>query len=66
MGVRVIRADRVEFEQGRFKDANKDLTITLRVSRIMALLMPHEPDLELTTVGIVWFGSKRIDMGHMA
>ncbi|HHT72817.1 MAG TPA: ABC transporter ATP-binding protein [Firmicutes bacterium] len=69
MGVRVIRAfDRVEFEQGRFADANKDLTtITLRVSRIMALLMPlMSLILNLTTVGIVWFGSKRIDMGHMA
>lgn len=69
MGVRVIRAfDRVAYEQRRFDAANRDLTaITLRVSRIMALLMPlMSLILNLTTVGIVWFGSKRIEMGQMA
>jgi len=68
-GVRVIRAfDRGAYEQERFAQANRDLTaITLRVSRTMALLMPLlSLILNLTTVGIVWFGSRRIDMGAMA
>ena len=69
MGVRVIRAfNRVDFEQERFETANSDLSqTTLRVSRIMAVLMPLlSLILNLTAVGIMWFGSRRIDLGEMA
>ena len=69
MGVRVIRAfNRVGFEQERFEAANRDLSqTTLRVTRIMAVLMPlMSLILNLTTVGIMWFGSRRIDLGEMA
>ena len=68
-GVRVIRAfDRTSFEQARFRNANRELTATtLKVMRIMALLMPLlSLILNLTTVGLVWFGSKRIAVGEMA
>lgn len=67
-GIRVIRAfNRIDYEQKRFKDANLDLTDTaVRVNAIMAALMPIMMlILNLTTVAIIWFGSIRIDYGHM-
>ncbi|MBA2284276.1 MAG: ABC transporter ATP-binding protein [Ktedonobacteraceae bacterium] len=67
-GVRVIRAfDRVEHEKRRFAQANLDLTNTaITVNRIVAALMPIMMlVLNVSTVGILWFGSIRIDHGDM-
>ena len=58
-GVRVVKAFvRVEHENGRFDQANVDLTNpTIRVMRLLALLMPTVTFiLNLGIVGIVWFG----------
>lgn len=68
VGVRVIRAfNRIEHEKVRFTGANKELTdVSISVNRIMAVLMPVLMlVMNLTTVAIVWFGSKRIDAGAM-
>ncbi len=67
-GVRVVRAfDRIDYEKKRFDEANLDLTKTsITVNKIMALLMPLMMlIMNLTTIGILWFGAKRIDMGGM-
>lgn len=69
MGVRVIRAfDRGSYEQERFNEANLDLTTTaLRVNRMMVTLAPPLNGLliNFTTIAIIWFGAKRIDLGVM-
>ena len=67
-GVRVIRAfNRVDHEKKRFDAANLDLTETsIRVNKLMALMMPLMMLLmNLTTIAIIWFGAKRIDLGEM-
>src|SRR5690348_3993526 len=67
-GVRVVRAfDRVKHEEERFDRANLDLTdVSIRVNRIMALLMPIMMlVLNVSSVAILWFGSFRIDNGEM-
>ena len=67
-GIRVIRAfNRVDHEKARFQKANADVTNThIRVNRIMAVLMPSMMLLlNLVTVAVIWFGSKRIDMGNL-
>lgn len=67
-GVRVIRAfNRVANEKLKFKDANDDLTdTTIRVNKIMALLMPLMMLLmNATTIAIMWFATYRIDSGSM-
>ncbi|KGM93110.1 ABC transporter ATP-binding protein [Clostridium botulinum] len=67
-GVRVIRAfNKVEIEKKRFNKANDDLTDTaIKVNKIIAVLMPVMMIiLNLTTVAVVWFGAKRIDIGEM-
>jgi len=67
-GVRVIRAfNRVDNEKAKFKSANDDLTdTTIRVNKIMALLMPLMMLLmNITTIAIMWFASFRIDAGSM-
>jgi ATP-binding cassette, subfamily B, multidrug efflux pump len=67
-GVRVIRAfNRIQHERKRFDDANMDLTdVSIRVNKIMALMMPVMfLIMNLTTIAIIWFGAKRIDMGDM-
>lgn len=67
-GVRVIRAfDRGAHEHRRFDAANLDLTATaISVNRLVAYLMPAMMlMLNLTSVAIVWFGSRRIDAGAM-
>jgi len=65
-GIRVIRAfDRGAAERVRFNEANRDLTDTaIRVNRMFAALMPSMMlVMNLTTLGILWFGTKRIDVG---
>ncbi len=67
-GVRVIRAfNRIDHEKARFDEANLDLTATsIRVNKLMALMMPLMMLLmNLTTIAIIWFGAKRIDLGEM-
>ncbi|WP_274654458.1 ABC transporter ATP-binding protein [Paenibacillus humicola] len=67
-GIRVIRSfNRTAHEQGRFNDANQDLTETaVKVNRIMASLMPVMMlTLNLASIAIVWYGGKRINAGHM-
>jgi len=67
-GVRVIRAfNRVSNEKKKFKDANDDLTnTTIKVNKIMALLMPLMMLLmNITTIAIVWLASYRIDAGML-
>ena len=67
-GVRVIRAfDRMRSEEQRFNEANLDLTdISIRVNRLVALLMPIMMFvLNVSSVAIIWFGAMRIDAGQM-
>jgi ATP-binding cassette, subfamily B, multidrug efflux pump len=67
-GIRVIRAfDRIDYEKARFKTANDDLTETaIKANKIMAVLMPGILIiLNFTTIAIVWFGAKRINIGEM-
>ncbi len=67
-GVRVIRAfDRAEHEARRFDEANRDLTATsLRVTRIFAVMMPAIMlVVNLSTVGVMWFGSILVSNGDM-
>jgi ATP-binding cassette, subfamily B, multidrug efflux pump len=67
-GVRVIRAfNRIEHEKKRFDVANMDLTATsIKVNKLMALMFPLMMlIMNLTTIAIIWFGAKRIDLGEM-
>lgn len=72
-GMLVIRAFNTQsFEENRFDKANKDLTNTnLFVNRVMVCMMPTMMlIMNLTTVLIVWVGSKQVaafnmDVGDM-
>jgi ATP-binding cassette subfamily B protein len=67
-GVRVIRAFvRTRREEQRFDEANVDLFSTsLRVNRLFALMIPVMTlILNLSTVGVMWFGAIRVDSGEM-
>lgn len=67
-GIRVIRAfNRVNHEQKRFDDANKDLTSTaILVNKLMAVGMPGMMLLlNFTSVAVIWYGSLRIDAGSL-
>ena len=67
-GVRVIRAFvRNRREEQRFDDANVDLfNTTLRVNRLFAITIPVMTlILNLSTVGVMWFGALRVDSGEM-
>lgn len=67
-GIRVIRAfHKGDYEEKRFNHANKVLTQTsLKVARIMAIMMPLlNIILNLTVVGVLWYGSRLIDMSQM-
>lgn len=67
-GLSVIRAfGREKKEEERFDEANKDLTKTmLFTNRIMTFMMPGMMMImNVLTVGIVWFGAKKIDGGNM-
>ena len=62
-GVRVIRAFRQDkFEQKRFDRANKDYTETgIKVFSIVSLMFPIMTlVLNVTNMGIIWFGAKLI------
>ncbi|MEV7971593.1 ABC transporter ATP-binding protein [Cellulomonas sp. NPDC089187] len=67
-GLRVIRAFvRERRESERFEVANQALFDTsLRAGRLMALIFPAVMlIMNLTSVGVIWFGAQRIDSGHM-
>ncbi|WP_017381069.1 ABC transporter ATP-binding protein [Paenisporosarcina sp. TG-14] len=67
-GIRVIRAfNREGEEKVRLKKANRDLTdVSIQVNKIMAFLMPVMMlVMNLTVVGIIWFGGILIDNGAM-
>jgi ATP-binding cassette subfamily B multidrug efflux pump len=67
-GVRVIRAFvRTRREEERFDDANVDLfNTTLRVNRLFAITIPVMTlILNLSTVGVMWFGALRVSSGEM-
>ncbi len=67
-GVRVIRAFvRTGREEQRFDDANVDLfNTTLKVNRLFAITIPVMTlILNLSTVGVMWFGALRVDSGEM-
>ena len=67
-GIRVIRAfDRQTSETRRFKTANRDLTDTaIRVNKIMAAMNPVKVFyMNLTSIGIIWFGGLRISSGNL-
>ena len=67
-GIPVIRAFGTQkYEEERFNKANVDLTRTnLFVNRTMTFMMPMMMlVMNLTTVLIVWFGAKYIDLGTM-
>jgi ATP-binding cassette subfamily B protein len=67
-GVRVVRAfDRVDHQKKRFDEANLDLTATsITVNKLMALLFPLMMlIMNFTSIAIIWFGAKRIDIGEM-
>jgi ATP-binding cassette subfamily B protein len=67
-GVRVVRAfDRVDHQRQRFDEANQDLTKTaITVNKLMALLFPLMMlVMNFTSIAILWFGAKRIDIGEM-
>lgn len=67
-GIRVIRAfNRERDEQVRLTKANADLTeVSIKVNKIMAFLMPVMMlVMNLTVVGVIWFGGIRIDNGGM-
>ena len=63
-GIRVIRAfNKSEYEDGRFKEANKDLTDTsLKIGKIMALMMPLMMlVMNFTSLLILWVGGNSIE-----
>jgi ATP-binding cassette, subfamily B, multidrug efflux pump len=65
-GIRVIRAfNRGEAERQRFNLSNADLTETsIKVNRMFAVLFPIMMlIMNFTTLAILWFGAKRIDVG---
>jgi len=67
-GVRVIRAFvRTRHEEERFEASNTDLYNTgLAVNRLFAVTIPVlTAILNLSTVGVMWFGAIRVDSGEM-
>ncbi|HQY33568.1 ABC transporter ATP-binding protein [Actinotalea sp.] len=67
-GIRVIRAFvRDDHERERFADANDELrTVAVGVGRLMALMFPLVMlVMNVTSVGVLWFGGMRIDEGSM-
>jgi ATP-binding cassette, subfamily B, multidrug efflux pump len=67
-GVRVIRAfARDKYEEARFEEANQDLTkLGLNVMRLFAVMFPTLFGiLNLSVVGIMFFGAYRIDGENM-
>lgn len=67
-GIRVVRAfNREKDEQDRLGTANKELkSVSIKVNRLMAFMMPTMMVvMNLTVVGVIWFGGIRIESGAM-
>ncbi|WP_125154280.1 ABC transporter ATP-binding protein [Clostridium rectalis] len=67
-GIRVVRAfNRTKYEEQRFDESSKDLMETsIKVNKLMATLMPIIMLIfNFMSVGIIWFGAKRIDLNAM-
>ncbi|HYN30082.1 MAG TPA: ABC transporter ATP-binding protein [Dermatophilaceae bacterium] len=67
-GVRVVRAFvREGFERERFAQANRTYTgSAVAVGRLMAMAFPVVMlILNASTVGVMWFGARRVDSGEM-
>ena len=67
-GIRVVRAFvRESHESRRFERANADLVdTTTTVGRLMAFLFPFVTFImNISTVGVMWFGAHRIDTGDL-
>jgi ATP-binding cassette subfamily B multidrug efflux pump len=67
-GVRVVRAFvRDREEQRRFAKANNELfEVSLGIGRLMAFMFPSVMVvINLSSVGVLWFGGHRIDSGAM-
>ncbi len=67
-GIRVVRAFvREDHEAKRFHKANTDLVDTATtVGRLMAVLFPFVGlVLNVSTVGVMWFGAQRVDSGDI-
>nr|WP_245347055.1 ABC transporter ATP-binding protein [Arthrobacter stackebrandtii] len=67
-GISVIRAfGRRDYEADRFATANGNLTASqLRAGRLMSLMFPTIFFVvNVTSVGVLWFGGQRIDAGDM-
>lgn len=67
-GIRIIRAfDREEYEEEKFEKANKDFVDTsIRVNTLIVTLMPVvSVIMNLSTVAVVYFGAKLIDLDYM-
>ena len=67
-GISVIRAfGRRDYEAERFATANGALTASqLRAGRLLSLMFPTIFFVvNVTSVGVLWFGGQRIDAGHM-
>ena len=63
-GIRVIRAfNKTEYEQGRFDEANKDLTTTsVSAHRWMGVMFPAIMfALNIATIAVLWFGGLLVD-----
>jgi ATP-binding cassette, subfamily B, multidrug efflux pump len=67
-GIRVVRAfTREQDERERFRRTNTELTdVGLRVGDLMAVMFPFVMlVMNLSSVGVLWFGAQRIDDGAM-
>lgn len=67
-GIRVVRAfTREDTEAARFDIANADIATTqTRVGRLMATLFPFVMlVMNVSSVGVLWFGARQIDAGHL-
>ncbi|MGL5405420.1 MAG: ABC transporter ATP-binding protein [Propionibacteriaceae bacterium] len=67
-GIRIIRAFvREDHEKHRFDVANTNITTTTtQVGRWMSFLFPIVMlVMNISTIGVLWFGAHRIDQGHM-
>lgn len=67
-GIRVVRAFvREPYEAKRFEKTNAELTnVTLKVGRLMVVLFPFVGlVMNLSSVGVMWFGAYRIESGNI-
>jgi len=67
-GLRVIRAfNKQKYQEEKFDDVNKELTgINLFINRVMIVLQPLLfLVLNLTSIGVVWFGAKLLNEGSL-